>query len=84
MIREVSLAPSCRVKRVLSPTSAAWSSTSCGVLHQLRVELGQQRLRLVRVERREGETAVTVSETACATASASPSTVSRSSLLASE
>jgi hypothetical protein len=31
MIRHVSSTPSCRVKRVLSPASAAWSSTSYGV-----------------------------------------------------
>ena len=31
MIRHVSSTPSCRVKRVLSPTIAAWSSTSYGV-----------------------------------------------------
>jgi hypothetical protein len=65
MIRQVSSAPSCREKRVLSPTSAAWSSTSCSrllaaCLPELHVELGKQRLRLARGERREGESATTV------------------------
>jgi hypothetical protein len=52
MIRQVSSTPSCRVKRVLSPTIAAWSSTSYGVapsppIRELDVELDRRGSRCV-------------------------------------
>ena len=62
MIRQVSSTPSCRVKRVASPTIAAWRSTSYGVAprrpgRELHVELdaeapGESARRAARIARR--------------------------------